>query len=36
MGNIKERIRTDAIDRQMRHKERNGVRVAYVYKAEHL
>lgn len=26
----------DAIERQMSHKERNGVRAAYVYKAEHL
>ena len=27
---------TDAIERQMSHKERNGVRAAYVHKAEHL
>ncbi len=26
----------DAIERQMSHKERNGVRAAYVHKAEHL
>ncbi|EOT9842509.1 tyrosine-type recombinase/integrase, partial [Escherichia coli] len=26
----------DAIERQMNHKERNGVRAAYVHKAEHL
>ena len=28
--------RQDAIERQMSHKERNGVRAAYVHKAEHL
>lgn len=26
----------DAVERQMSHKERNGVRAAYIHKAEHL